>query len=377
MRVLIALDKFKDALSARAAGEVAAAAVRARHPDWTVDVCPLTDGGEGFSATLTDAAGGHSETFQVTGPRGGLVPAPIGVVSGHRLPAAARRRLPVDGAVAVLDLASASGIGLVAPADRDPWHASTLGTGELMRHAARRSPGALLLGVGGSATNDLGLGALAALGFCFLDAGGAPIAAPTPATWGRIARVDAGGRNPLPPIFIACDVTNPLLGPRGATATFGPQKGLKAADLPRLEAQAARMADLMGAACGRSRALAEAPGTGAAGGIPFGLMAAYGATILPGFELVADWLDLPARIAAADIVITGEGRFDATSLGGKGPGSLLAEARRLGKRALVFAGSLGVPPGEGLHAITPAGLPLAEALPRTADFLAAAIGRAL
>ncbi len=377
MRTLIAFDKFKDALSARTAGDVAAAAVRARHPEWTVDICPLTDGGEGFSATLTGAAGGSMENVMVTGPRGGRVQAPLGLVAGDRLPAAARARLQVDGAIAVLDLASASGIGLLAAAERDPWHTTTFGTGELLRHAASRSPGALLLGVGGSATNDLGLGALAALGFRLVDASGAPIGMPTPATWERIARIESGSRVPLPPIFIACDVTNPLLGPRGATATFGPQKGLKAQDLPRLEALAARLTGLLAEACGQPRTLAETAGTGAAGGIPFGLMAAFGAKILPGFELVADWLDLPARIAAADIVITGEGRFDATSLGGKGPGSLFMEARRLGKRALVFAGSLGMPPGEGLHAITPAGLPLAEALPRTAELLAAAITRAL
>ncbi|HVT72665.1 MAG TPA: glycerate kinase [Lacunisphaera sp.] len=377
MRALVAFDKFKDALSARQACDAAAAAIHARHPDWIVDVCPLTDGGEGFAHTLTTAARGRIERVTVAGPRGGPVGASLGLVETKNLSAAARRRLPGDGTIALIDLASASGLGLLPPGERDPWQATTLGTGELMRQAARHSPGAILLGVGGSATNDLGLGALAALGFCFLDAAGVPVTTPTPATWERIARIDVAGRVPLPPVFIACDVTNPLLGPRGATATFGPQKGLVAADLPRLEAQAARMAGLLGAACGQPRALAETPGAGAAGGIPFGLMAACGAKILPGFELVAEWLDLPARIAAAEVVITGEGRFDATSLDGKGPGSLFAEARRLGKRALVFAGSLGVPPGDGLHAITPAGLPLAAALPRTAELLTREISRAL
>ena len=181
----------------------------------------------------------------------------------------------------------------------------------------------------------------------------------------------------LPPIFIACDVTNPLLGPRGATATFGPQKGLLPGEVPRLEAQMSRMAALLAAACGQTPAPIEVPGTGATGGFPFGLMVGAGAKIIPGFDLVAAWLDLPSRIAAADLIITGEGRFDATSLGGKGPGTLVQEARRLGKTAHVFAGSLGLPATDGLHAITPAGMPLAEALPRTAEFLAAAVQQAL
>ena len=176
-------------------------------------------------------------------------------------------------------------------------------------------------------------------------------------------------------MFIACDVTNPLLGPRGATATFGPQKGLALGDVPKLEAQLARMAALLCDACGQPFSLTETPGTGATGGFPFGLMVGVGAKIVPGFDLVSAWLDLPARLAAADLVITGEGRFDATSLGGKGPGALVAEAKRLGKAVHVFAGSLGLPEADGLHAISPAGLPLAEALPRTAEFLATAVAK--
>ena len=177
----------------------------------------------------------------------------------------------------------------------------------------------------------------------------------------------------IPPIFIACDVTNPLLGPRGATATFGPQKGLRPADVPRSEAAMARMAALLCEACGRPLVLADTPGAGAAGGIAFGLMVACGAQLVPGFELVSDWLDLPARIAAADLVLTGEGRFDATSLAGKAPGSLACAARRLGKPVHVFAGSLDGARDEWHHIITPAELPLAAALPRTAELLAAAV----
>lgn len=392
MRVLIAFDKFKDALSAAEACAAAAAALRTKHPDWQLDLCPLTDGGEGFCETLTRAAQGKLSTRSVSGPRDEPVHAPIGFIAAKNIPGNIRQRLAIENrdfkfenTLAVIDLPSASGLALLAPGHRDPWHTTTYGTGELLRQAAAAGASSILLGLGGSATNDLGLGALAALGFRFLDATGAPIASPTPATWEMIQHIDRSRARPLPPVFIACDVTNPLFGPHGATATFGPQKGLRRADVPRLEGQVARMAALLCAACGQPLSSAETPGTGAAGGIAFGLMVASGAKLVPGYDLVSAWLDLPARLAAADLVLTGEGRFDATSLGGKGPGSLVTAARRLGKPVHVFAGSLGRPALNEIegpadpqqHAITPTGLPLAEALPRTAELLAAAVGRVL
>lgn len=378
MRVLLAFDKFKDALPARRACEVAAAALRAGHPDWSFDLCPLTDGGEGFTETLTVAATGRLELQEVSGPRGLRLPAPIGYVEGAGIPPPARALLPgapATGRAAVIGLASASGIELLPHDQRDPWHTTTFGTGELLACAGEKDARFILLGVGGSATNDLGLGALAALGFRFFARNGTPVALPTPDQWERIVRIEPATR-PLPTIFIACDVTHPLLGPRGATATFGPQKGLAPADVPRLEAGMARMAALLAEACGRPADLVHLPGTGATGGLPFGLMVGAGARLVPGFDVVSAWLDLPARLAAADLVITGEGRFDATSLGGKGPGSLVRAARRLGKPVHVFAGSLGLEE-PGLHAITPAGTPLAEALPRTAELLAAAVAAKL
>jgi len=376
VRVLIAFDKFKDALTARQAGETVAAALRTKHPDWQLDICPLTDGGEGFCETLTQAAKGRLDYVEVSGPRGAGVKAPVGLVDQENIPATVRHRLRAGKRLAIIDLASASGIGLLAPDQRDPWLATTCGTGELMRHATGQNADAILLGVGGSATNDLGLGALAALGFSFRR-GAVELYPPLPDTWEQMSRIDTSRATKLPPVFIACDVTNPLLGLHGATATFGPQKGLKPDDAPRLETQVARMAALLCEACGQPHSLAEIPGTGAAGGFPFGLMAGYGAQLVPGFELVSDWLDLPARLATADLVLTGEGRFDATSLQGKGPGSLVAEACRLGKPVHVFAGSLGVPADGFHHAITPAGMPLAKALPRTAELLAATVGRVL
>jgi len=379
MRALVAFDKFKDALTARAACAAAAAALHSRHPDRQLDLFPLTDGGEGFCETLCQHIGASVEQLTVRGPRGGSVAAPVGFGSSNALTKAVRRQLGLGSGrkLAVAGLAAASGLELLPPNRRDPWQTTTFGTGELLGYAAHEKADAILLGIGGSATNDLGLGALTALGANCHDAQGVRIPTPKPANWESIRRIDVAALRRLPPLFIACDVTNPLLGPTGATTTFGPQKGLKSGDVPRLEAQAARMAALLCEACNKPLSLATTPGAGAAGGIAFGLMVATRAKLVPGFDLISDWLGLPARIAAADLIITGEGRFDATSLDGKGPGRLAAEARRAGKPAHVFAGSLGVPADKVHHAITPADLPLAAALPRTAELLAAAVAHVL
>jgi glycerate kinase len=373
MRVLVAFDKFKYALSARHACEAAAKALRARHPDWQLDLCPLTDGGEGFTEILTDALGGRYESRSVTGPRQSNVVASVGYLSSGNLAASVRERLQLgtEMTLAVVGLASTSGLELLAPDQRDPWQTTTRGIGELMQMTRAGKIGAILLGVGGSATNDLGLGALTAVGLECIRKDGSPCAVPIPASWSEISKIT--GTVDLPPIFIACDVANPLLGPHGATATFGRQKGLLLSDVPHLEAEMARMAALLCAACDKSFSLTNAPGTGAAGGIAFGLMVAADAKLIPGFDLVSDWLDLPARIAAADLVLTGEGRFDATSLNGKGPGALLATAQRLGKPAHIFAGSLGLADDAYFHSITPYKMPLTEALSRAAELLEASV----
>jgi glycerate kinase len=276
-------------------------------------------------------------------------------------------------------MASASGLALLKPADRDPWETTTFGTGELIRAATNRGASVILLGVGGSATHDLGAGALAALGLEFRRADGRVVTPPIPAHWKDIERIGGRFDPAVPPIRIACDVSNPLLGPRGAAATYGPQKGLRAADLPRLDHESSRLARLLCAHCGKPDALMDAPGAGAAGGISFGLMTAAGAELIPGFDLVSAWLDIENRLAAADLVITGEGRFDASSLNGKGPGAVVARALALGKRVHVFAGQADVPqPPSNLsqHSITPAGMPLETALQRAPQNLAASVRQA-
>ncbi len=369
-RVLLAFDKFKDALTAQQACEAVASALREKRPQWTLDQAPLADGGEGFATILTQSASGREVSFTATGPRGDRRSAEFGLVPVAAIPARARAQLQLPAAaapgatVAVIEMAAISGLALLPQDQRDPWQTTTLGTGELMRAAADSGAVAILLGVGGSATNDLGLGALAALGLAFMDAAGRPVRPPVPAEWSRIVRITGGLAAGLPPVYIACDVTNPLLGPRGAAAVYGPQKGLRPADHARLESESARLADLLCRHCGQLPALKDAPGAGAAGGIAFGLMTAAGAILLPGFDLVSAWLDLENRLAAADIVITGEGRFDESSLEGKGPGAVAARALALGRTVHVFAGQVtaAARPGLALHAITPAGVPLAQAL---------------
>jgi glycerate kinase len=385
MRVLLAFDKFKDSLTAQEACAAAAAGLSARHPDWVIESCPLSDGGEGFSEILTAAVGGRTERVTVTGPRGRPVEAAIGLVPLSRVPAPARPFLPdslpashTGATVAVIDMASASGLALLPAAERDVWQTTSLGTGELIRAATHHGAAAILLGVGGSATHDLGLGALAALGLGFQSASGARIHPPVPARWPEIVRLHGGITPPVPPIRIACDVSNPLLGPRGAAATYGPQKGLQAADLPRLDQESGRLGALLCEFSGQPADLRETPGAGAAGGISFGLMTAAGARLVPGFEFVSAWLDLEARLARADLVLTGEGRFDDSSLQGKGPGAVAARALSLGKQVHVFAGRATVvqPPAKlSVHSITPEGTPLEDALRTAAANLRQAVAR--
>src|SRR5688572_14253724 len=212
MRALLAFDKFKDAMSAHDACFNAAAALRAEHPSWEFDICPLTDGGEGFARILTESAKGELHIAQVNGPKGEPVFATFGLVPVKNIPAAARQRLALpintsdNATIAVIEMAAASGLALLLPHERDPWKTSSYGTGELMRTAASLNAGAILLGVGGSATNDLGLGALSALGLEFTG-GGEIFSPPTPERWSALDRIRGMVASDFPPIRVACDVT--------------------------------------------------------------------------------------------------------------------------------------------------------------------------
>lgn len=360
---------------------MAAEALARRHPDWELDICPLADGGEGFGTVLTERAGGEWREVVVTGPRGDPVPAGFGLVRVGSIPDSARELMQVslesDDIFGVIEMALASGLAQLPMSRRDPWLAESTGTGELITAASAAGAKAILLGIGGSATNDLGLCALSALGLETLDREGEVLAPPTPARWREIDSFR--GSVALPTLFFACDVTNPLLGLSGCSVVYGPQKGLRPEDVSAMDEGAARIAGLLCDHFEKPCDLVATPGAGAAGGIGFGFLCASEARFLSGASLVSGWLDLGARVDRADIVITGEGRFDASSLRGKGPGELAMRAAAAGKMVFVFSGSaeerLAAPAGVEIRPITPSGMPLEKALSCAGKFLAAAVSR--
>lgn len=382
MRVLIAFDKFKDALSAPEACLLASRALRGMRREWQLDLCPLTDGGDGFEEIVGHAVGAQRVAVNVTGPLGDPVKAGLSLALLDRFPEAARKSLgtvdsaPADSSVAIIEMARASGLALVPRERRDPWKTTTYGTGQLIRAAAELGAHAIILGVGGSATHDLGLGALNALGYEFRGKNGGKLRPPFPQTWEQIQQIEGELFSAIPPLHIASDVTNPLLGPTGSAAVFGRQKGLAEESLGRIEALSERMADLLCRHCNRPQSQAEQPGSGAGGGISFGLTCAARARVQPGFHFTAACLDLRRRLERADLIITGEGRFDASSVHGKAPGEVIAWATQLGKPVHVFAGSVESPLPLNrvlFRAISPPGPVTREQLDHTAAALVRAI----
>ncbi len=349
MRILLAFDKFKGALSAAGACAAAANAIERTACGDRVETAPLTDGGEGFCSILTGATGGRIAQCEVRDPLGRSVHALIGWVDAAAVPATARARMGVAAAnrLAVIEMASASGLPLLAPNERDPWKTAAQGTGDLIRQAARQGADAIVLGIGGSATNDAGCGALQALGVRFLDAHGNEVSPLVPETFGTVARVLPPSGSSLPPVIIASDVDSPLLGPAGASAVFGPQKGLDSVE--RMDGVLTRMAILLAEAADEPPDPA-APAMGAAGGIAFGLSCVAPVRLLAGFALVADWLGLEDKLKHSDWVVTGEGRLDRSSLTGKGPVALLRMAGRAGPHKAVFAGAVVDEAAEALRA---------------------------
>ncbi|EPX62945.1 Glycerate kinase [Cystobacter fuscus DSM 2262] len=321
-RWLVAPQEFKGTLTATEAATALAEGLRQGAPGVELDVAPLADGGPGTVDALLTGVGGERVVRTVTGPLGQPVRATYGVLDGGR--------------TAVIEMAAASGLSLLAAGERDARRASTTGTGELMRDALERGCQRLILGLGGSATTDGGSGALTALGWRFLDASGTPLPLGGAALQ-RLARVDASGAHPRlaeVELLVATDVTSPLLGADGAARLFGPQKGADAAAVEELEAALAHFAEVL------SPGLAQTSGGGAAGGFGYGLVALARGRIVSGYTLVARTLRLSERLAAAQAVLTGEGRFDRQTALGKGPGALAKEARALGRRTVMFAGQV-------------------------------------
>lgn len=379
--VLIAFDKFKDALTAHLACQTVRDAIAEAQPDWRLDTSPLADGGDGFCDTLTRQCEGSFHELLVSGPQGHETTARYGLIETAKIAPAATRTLNLPEAcstLAIVEFAQSSGIALVPHEKRSPWIATSYGLGQTIAHAKQAGADSILIGLGGSATHDLALGALQALGYQFLDASRTPIEEPPiPEIWERIRKIEPP-ESPLElPVRIACDVENPLLGANGAAAVFGPQKGLLKQDYELIESETHRLAILLCHATAVGIQTLDTPGSGAAGGAAFGLMSGLDGLLVPGAELVFDWSDLHTKLEKADLVVTGEGRFDASSLQGKGPGSLARLVLEKQKQLLILAGSVGELPDAEIAsatvAISPPELPLAEAISKTSENLRASI----
>ncbi len=323
MKILVAPDKFKGSLSAVAAVAAITRGLRAVWPEAEITGAPIADGGEGFAEALGQALGGGWVETRALDPIGREIATRYMWVEAERL--------------AIIEMSEASGIWRLTPAERAPLRANTFGTGQLIRHATERGARKILVGLGGSATTDGGVGLAAALGYEFLTSDGEELAL-HPGQFIALTRIQAGGAIELPEIIAACDVQNPLLGPRGTARVFSPQKGASASDIITLEGGLSALADCVTTDLGCD--FRDTPGAGAAGGIAYGLMSFCGAKVCSGFDLVAETLRLEERIAASDLVVTGEGRIDDQTLEGKGPAGVAALARRHGKPVLALAGSV-------------------------------------
>ncbi|WP_396918294.1 glycerate kinase [Mycolicibacterium sp.] len=320
-RVLVAPDKFKGSLTAAEVTDALAYGITAEKPSWRVTAAPVADGGDG-TVEAAVAAGWEPVTVPTTGPTG--------------RPCSAR--YAVRGPLAVVELAAAVGLTSLPPGELDPLGASTFGLGTVMRHALDQGAREIIVGVGGSASTDGGAGMLQALGVRIVDADGNEIG-PGGAELRRAARVDVSGLHPAAHgtrFQLACDVDNPLLGPRGATAVYAPQKGATAGHLVVLEDAMNRWAHLVHTATGSDHR--DTPGAGAAGGTGFAALAVLGATTRPGIETVLDLIDFRRKLAETDIVITGEGSLDAQSLHGKAPIGVAAAATAAGLPVVAVAG---------------------------------------
>lgn len=362
--VVVAPAPFKGALSAADAARAVAAGVRLVIPGVGTRLVPVADGGEGTLDALVAAAGGRRRGVAVADPLGRPVEAGLG-------------ELP--GGVAVVELAQASGYERLAPAERDPERTGTWGTGELMRAAVGLGARRIVVGLGGSATTDGGLGLARALGIRALDAEGAELEG-RGADLIRVSALDLSRRDPRldgVAIQVACDVDNPFHGPRGAAHVFGPQKGASPEAVARLDAGLARLAGVVREATGID--LQDVPGAGAAGGVAGALHALLGAELVPGAPLVLDAVRFRERLDGAALCITGEGRLDETSLAGKAPAAVAAACAEAGVPCVALCGEVGLGPGAarraGFAAALPIGRaqrPLAEALAATEADLAAA-----
>lgn len=338
MKVVIAIDSFKGSLSSIEAGMAAKDGVLKAKPDTEVIVKPLADGGEGTVDALIEGLDGEQIDITVTGPMGAAVSCYYGLLRKTN--------------TAIIEMASAAGITLVPCEKKNPLLATTYGVGEIIRDAMERGCRDFIIGIGGSATNDGGIGMLKALGYNFSDENGKDVGEGGQAL-AKIASIDTQNRHPLISeckFRIACDVNNPLCGENGATYIYGPQKGVTDDLKKELDAGMANFAKITAASLGKDNS--NTPGTGAAGGLGFAFLSYIGAELTPGIELILDAVDLDNDLKDADVVITGEGRLDHQTAMGKAPVGVARLAKKYEAKVVAFAGAV----TEGAAACNDAGI---------------------
>jgi len=324
---LLAPDSFKESMTAKEVCIAMEKGLSRVYPDARFIHVPMADGGEGTVQSLVDASGGSLHTKEVTGPLGFPVTASFGLLG--------------DGETAAIEMASASGIHFVTKETKNPLMTTTYGTGELIGECLDRGVKKILIGIGGSATNDGGAGMAEALGVRFLDEKGQEI----PRGGGglaRLSKIDTSGldaRLQDVEIVVACDVTNPLCGEHGASAVFGPQKGATPEMVRTLDANLAHYADIITKQLGRD--VRDVPGAGAAGGLGAGLLVFTTSELRKGVEIVLDYTELERKAGEADIVFTGEGGIDFQTKFGKTPYGVAAAVKRAGKKVIAVAGYVG------------------------------------
>ena len=327
MRVLVAPDKFRGTLTAEQASRAIASGWRRVRPGDEISLVPMADGGEGTLEALVEGLGGRLVDGRVCGPLGDPLSAPLGLVETS------------TGTTVIVEMARASGLALIGEDRRDPRRTTTRGTGELIRLGLEHRPAQVIVCIGGSATNDGGVGMAQALSGRFLDAAGGELK-PGGAALLELDRIDLRPLHDLVgsrvSFVVASDVDNPLCGPRGASAVYAPQKGANPDDVLLLDGALRHLAAVAARDIGIDRK--DDPGAGAAGGLGFGLMAFLGARVRPGVEVVMDAVGLHGRLAEADLVVTGEGTFDRQSLFGKTVAGVLGAASEAGVRAAIVCG---------------------------------------
>lgn len=341
MKIVVAPNAFKGSLSATAAAAAMAAGIRRVCAGADIRQVPIADGGDGLVEVALEVLPGIRKEIQVTGP--------------DFTPVSAAYCLVEERGLVALEMALASGLALLPPAKRDPTKTTTLGTGELLRAGLDTGADHILLGIGGSATNDGGIGAAAALGIAFLDQHGQQVSL-TGGGLSTIAHIDPGNRDPRLDrvrLEVACDVTNPLTGPNGAARVYAAQKGASPGQIEQLEQGLCHLAACIKRDLGVD--VSALAGGGAAGGLGAGLYAFLGAALRPGVDLILDLVSLKQELQGADLVITGEGQIDFQTLFGKAPAGVAAMAQHLGIPCIGLAGSLGRDRGtlhqHGFHAL--------------------------